>query len=117
VDDGLSLTFGRSGYCLDREILAYKQEMDRKAVEGVKTWKFYLSRKNGCRAERCQRAGQQGSNADWKPEHLFAGYNTVELNRHRRRTVVAIRIVGKTHHSGHALKAAASCQVRRHEDI
>ena len=33
---------------------------------------------------------------------FLTGYNTVELNRHRRRTLIAVRIVGKTHHTCHA---------------
>ena len=42
--------------------------------------------------------GTQTGNLD----AFLAGDNTVELNRHRRRTLVAVRIVGKTHHTGHA---------------
>ena len=74
---------------------------------------IHIRGRNGKVIYRCQKFGGSrlsvanvmGNRTRTRTRNLdtfLAGYNTVKLNRHRRRTLVAVRIVGKTHHTGHA---------------
>ena len=78
----------------------------RRALIHIHGWnrqEAYRCQKIGCSRPSVahvlgNRTGTHAQNLDT----FLAGYNAVELNRHRRRTLVAVRIVGKTHHTGHA---------------